>query len=137
MDVTAPDQLRATPGPPDWFTGTVTMQPVATQPAPGRAAAVLVSFAPGARTAWHTHPFGQILFVLQGRARVQSAGGAIVELGPGSSVRFDAGEEHWHGAAPDQPMVHLALQEADDQGTGTYWDRHVTDEEYGSVTRPA
>jgi quercetin dioxygenase-like cupin family protein len=130
VNVTPSDQLKANPGPADWFTGTVTMQPVASQPAPGRVAAILVSFAPGARTAWHTHPFGQILYILQGRARVQSAGGDIVELGPGSSVRFDGREEHWHGAAPDQPMVHLAIQEADDEGTTTYWGRHVTDEEY-------
>ena len=130
MDVTPAEQVAATPGPADWFTGDVTLQPLAAQPAPGRAAAVLVSFTPGARTAWHTHPYGQILYIVHGRARVQAAGGDVVELSAGSTVRFDAGEKHWHGAVPDQPMAHIAVQEADEQGTGTYWDRHVSDEEY-------
>jgi quercetin dioxygenase-like cupin family protein len=130
MEVATPEQRKAAPGPAEWFTGEVTVRPVAQQPAPGRVAAALVRFTPGARTAWHTHPFGQILYILEGRARVQSSGGQVVELGPGSSVRFDAGEEHWHGAMPDQPMLHLAVQEADAQGPATNWGRHVTDEEY-------
>lgn len=95
--------------------------------------ASLVSFEPGARTAWHTHPFGQILYIVQGRARVQAAGGEVAELAPGSAVRFDAGEDHWHGAAPDGPMVHLAVQEADDDDVAVTWGRHVTDEEYGGA----
>jgi len=106
------------------------MQAIAEQQAPGRARALLIHFTPGSRTAWHTHPFGQILHVLLGRARVQCDGEEVVELGPGSSIRFDAGENHWHGAAPDQAMVHLAIQEADEQGVTTTWGRHVTDAEY-------
>ena len=107
------------------------MQTVGEQAEPGRTRALLVYFTPGSRTAWHTHPLGQILHVLHGRARIQSRGGEILELGPGSSVRFDAGEDHWHGASPDQAMVHLAIQEADDSGATADWGRHVTDEEYG------
>jgi quercetin dioxygenase-like cupin family protein len=91
---------------------------------------VRVRFEPGARTAWHIHPFGQILYVLQGSARVQSAAGQIVEVQTGSSVRFGAGEDHWHGATEHDPMVHLAIQEANPDGVATIWGRHVTDDEY-------
>jgi quercetin dioxygenase-like cupin family protein len=90
----------------------------------------MVSFTPGARTAWHTHPFGQILYVIHGRARVQTEGGKIVDLGPGSTVRFAPGENHWHGAAPDERMVHLAIQEADEDGSAANWGPQVTDAEY-------
>jgi quercetin dioxygenase-like cupin family protein len=106
------------------------MQTVAAQSAPGRTRAVLVYFTPGARTAWHTHPHGQILHILHGRARVCSAGGKITELGPGTTACFAAGEEHWHGASADQAMVHMAIQEADETGSTTDWGRHVSEREY-------
>lgn len=130
IDITVPNETETRRGPQDWFTGSVSLEPVGEQPPPGRVQVVLVRFEPGARTAWHTHPFGQILHVLQGRARVQSASGEVVEVQPGASVRFGAGEDHWHGATPDEPMVHLAIQEANPDGVATAWGRHVTDDEY-------
>ncbi len=130
IDTTAPDAAEAQRGPGEWFSGEVSIQPIGRQPPPGRAQAAIVAFEPGARTAWHTHPFGQILFIVEGPARVQTAGGEVVELEQGASVRFEAGEEHWHGASPHTRMVHLAVQEADADGVAAVWGRHVTDAEY-------
>jgi quercetin dioxygenase-like cupin family protein len=130
MEITRPDQVDSQQGPADWFTGDVTIRPIARQPAPGRAQAAVVSFRAGARTAWHTHPFGQILHILEGRARVQAAGSEVVELEAGSSVRFAADENHWHGATPHTPMAHVAIQEANEDGVSVVWGRYVTDAEY-------
>ena len=122
--------LQTGKGPADWFTGDVFIDPVAAPSAPARAAAALVHFVPGARTAWHTHPLGQTIYVTEGVGRCQREGGAIEEIRPGDRVFFAPGENHWHGAAADRFMVHLAIHEADDAGSTVNWGRHVTEEEY-------
>jgi quercetin dioxygenase-like cupin family protein len=119
-------------GPAEWFTGDVYLDVVAVPTPPARAAAASVHFTPGARTAWHTHPFGQTIFVTEGVGRCRREGGPIEEIRPGDRVFFEPGENHWHGAAPDRFMVHTAIQEADESGSPVTWGRHVTDEEYGA-----
>jgi quercetin dioxygenase-like cupin family protein len=123
------------PGPADWFTGTVWLDRVVEAPPPARVRAARVTFAPGARTAWHTHPLGQTLHVLLGLGLIQARGGPIRFIRPGDTVWIPPGEEHWHGAAPSATMVHLAIQEAGDDGVATVWLQHVTDAEY--ATAPA
>jgi quercetin dioxygenase-like cupin family protein len=118
------------PGPADWFTGVVRMEEIASGEPPSRLRALRVHFAAGARTAWHSHPAGQLLHVTEGTGRVQSRGGAVEEIAAGDIVRTPPGEWHWHGAAPQAAMTHLALQEADADGSTTSWDRHVSDDEY-------
>jgi quercetin dioxygenase-like cupin family protein len=120
-------------GPSDWFTGAVYIDPVAAAPAPARVQAALVHFTPGARTAWHTHPLGQTIFVTEGVGRCQRRGGPIEEIRPGDRVFFEPGEDHWHGAAPNRLMIHLAMQEADESGGVVTWGEHVTDEQYGAA----
>jgi quercetin dioxygenase-like cupin family protein len=131
VDITPSPDAAASTGPPEWFTGAVSIQVVGAAEAPGRAQVAIVSFADGARTAWHTHPYGQVLHVLHGVARVQTEGDEPVDIGAGASVRFAAGENHWHGASPGHAMVHLAVQEAGDDSAAARWGRHVTDAEYG------
>src|SRR5438445_11972140 len=121
---------ETTPGPSDWFTGTVYIDTIATPSPPGRTAAAMVHFAPAARTAWHTHPLGQTIYVTEGIGRCQREGGPIEEIRPGDRVYFEPGENHWHGAAPNRLMTHVAMQEADDSGSPVSWGRHVTDEAY-------
>ena len=116
-------------GPGDYFTGTVWQDPVIEAPEPARIRATRVSFEPGARTAWHTHPLGQTLHVLSGIGRVQSVGGPVREIRAGDTVWIPPGEKHWHGAAPTHGMVHLAMQEALD-GKHVTWMEHVTDAQY-------
>jgi quercetin dioxygenase-like cupin family protein len=116
-------------GPADYFTGMVWQDPVIEAPAPARIRATRVSFEPGARTAWHTHPLGQTLHVLSGIGRVQALGGPVREICAGDTVWIPPNEKHWHGAAPTHGMVHLAMQEALD-GTHVAWLEHVTDEQY-------
>jgi quercetin dioxygenase-like cupin family protein len=123
-------------GPADWFTGTVYVDPIATPAPPARAAAANVHFTPGARTAWHTHPFGQTIFVTEGIGRCQREGGPVEEISPGDRVFFEPGENHWHGAAPGRLMTHIAIHEADESGNPVTWGRQVTDEEYGACTGP-
>jgi quercetin dioxygenase-like cupin family protein len=118
------------PGPAAWFTGEVRMHEVASGEPPSRLRALRVHFTPGARTAWHSHPLGQVLQVTDGTGRVQSRGGTVEEIAAGDIVRTPPGEWHWHGAAPQAAMTHLAVQEADADGSTTQWDRHVSDEEY-------
>jgi quercetin dioxygenase-like cupin family protein len=125
-------ELETQKGPADWFTGDVYIDTIATPSPPSRTVAALVHFTPGARTAWHTHPFGQTIFVIEGVGRCQREGGTVEEIRPGDRVFFEPGENHWHGAAPDRFMVHVAMQEADESGSPVTWGRHVTDEEYGS-----
>jgi quercetin dioxygenase-like cupin family protein len=121
------------PGPAEWFTGAVYMDTIAT-PSPGsRLSASSVHFTPGARTAWHTHPNGQTLYVTEGVGGVQSRGGPIEVIRPGDRVFLEPGEEHWHGAAPTRFMTHLAMLEVDHDGNGATWGAHVTDEEYGAM----
>jgi quercetin dioxygenase-like cupin family protein len=117
-------------GPSEWFTGDVYVDAVASPAEPSRVAAASVHFAPGARTAWHTHPLGQTIWVTEGVGRCQRRGGPIEVIRAGDSVFFDPDEDHWHGAAPDRFMTHLAIQEVDDQGSPVTWGEHVTDAEY-------
>ncbi len=124
-------------GPADWFTGDVYIDPVAAPAATSRAAAALVHFTPGARTAWHTHPHGQTIYVTEGAGRCQREGGAIEEIWPGDRVYFEPDENHWHGATPGRLMTHIAIQEAGEDGSPVSWGRQVTDEEYmGLTARP-
>ncbi len=118
-------------GPADWFTGTVRIDPLFPATDPARAAGNSVTFEPGARTAWHTHPLGQILIVTAGCGRVQRWGGQIEEIRPGDVVSFQPGEKHWHGAAPTTAMTHLAIQEYLN-GKAVDWMEKVSDEHYGA-----
>ena len=115
---------------PDYFTGTVWQEPVIVAPAPARVRALKVTFAPGARTAWHTHPLGQTLLVLSGVGVVQKLGEPARRILPGDTVWIAPGEKHWHGASPTAAMTHLAIQEALD-GSNVDWMEKVTDAEYG------
>jgi quercetin dioxygenase-like cupin family protein len=117
-------------GPSEWFTGTVYIDSVAVPSSGSRLAASSVHFAPGARTAWHTHPNGQTLYVTEGIGLVQGRGGPIEVIRPGDRVFFEPNEEHWHGAAPSHFMTHIAMFEVDEQVNGATWGEHVTDEEY-------
>src|SRR5688500_8379176 len=119
-------------GPADWFTGDVYLDAVAAPAGTSTAAAALVHFAPGARTAWHTHPHGQTIFVTEGVGLCQREGGPVEEIRPGDRVFFEPGEKHWHGAAPNRFMVHFAIHQADESGSHVNWGEHVTDEEYGA-----
>ena len=130
MEITR-NGLETSPGPAEWFTGSVFIDAVAAAP-PLNAAAV--HFTPGARTAWHTHPLGQTIFVTEGIGLCQRDGGPVEVIRPGDRVFFEPNENHWHGAAPNRLMTHIAMQLADESGSPVTWGRHVTDEEYGRVT---
>jgi quercetin dioxygenase-like cupin family protein len=117
-------------GPEDWFTGEVWMDEIGWAPKPSRVQVLSVHFAPGARTAWHTHPVGQVLHVTEGEGRVQLQGELVQEIRAGDTVLVEAGEVHWHGASPGSFMTHIAVQEADADGVPTHWGEHVSDEEY-------
>jgi quercetin dioxygenase-like cupin family protein len=116
-------------GPAEWFTGTVRIDPLFRSPDPARAAGAAVTFEPGARTAWHTHPLGQTLVVVAGAGRVRRWDGPIEEIRPGDVVLIAPGEKHWHGAGPTTAMTHIAIQERLD-GAAVQWLEHVTDEQY-------
>lgn len=116
-------------GPAEWFTGVVRIDPLFQAPDPAQAAGASVTFEPGARTAWHTHPLGQTLIVTAGFGRAQRAGGPIEELRPGDVVWFPPNENHWHGASPTTAMTHIAIQERLN-GKVVDWLEHVTDEQY-------
>jgi quercetin dioxygenase-like cupin family protein len=122
--------LDTSQGPGDWFTGTVYIDAIAAPSPPSRVAAALVHFAPRARTAWHIHPYGQTIYVVEGIGLCQHEAGTIEEIRPGDRVYFEPGENHWHGASPNRFMAHIAIQEADESGSPVTWGRHVTDEEY-------
>jgi quercetin dioxygenase-like cupin family protein len=126
------NSIDTVPGPSDWFTGAVFIDTVTTPTAPSRLAAASVHFTPGARTAWHTHPLGQTIYVTEGIGRCQREGGPIETIRPGDRVFFEAAENHWHGASPGRFMTHLAMQEADEGGSPVAWGRHVTDGEYAA-----
>jgi quercetin dioxygenase-like cupin family protein len=117
-------------GPVEWFTGTVRIDPLFQANSPARAAGASVTFEPGARTAWHTHPLGQTLIITAGCGRVQRWGGAVEEICSGDVVWFPPGEKHWHGASPTTAMTHIAIQEAL-EGKMVDWLEHVSDEQYG------
>lgn len=130
MDIKKNGSRPSTRGPADWFTGTVRIDPLFQPQAPARTAGALVTFEPGARTAWHTHPLGQTLIVTAGTGRVQREGGPIEEISPGDVVWFPPGEKHWHGASPTTAMSHIAIQEQLD-GKAVEWMEQVSDDDYG------
>ena len=121
------------PGPSEWFTGTVYIDAVAVPIGQSRVNASSVHFTPGERTAWHTHPNGQTIFVTEGVGLAQRRGGPIEVIRPGDRVFFEPGEEHWHGAAPTRFMTHIAMLDADDEGNTATWGPHVTDAEYAAA----
>jgi quercetin dioxygenase-like cupin family protein len=123
-------------GPAEWFTGVVRIDPLLDAPEPARVAGASVTFEPGARTAWHTHPLGQTLIVTAGSGRVQRWGGAVEEIRPGDVVWLSPGEKHWHGASVTTAMTHIAIQEKLD-GKAVDWLEHVTDEQYGGRSTDA
>ena len=116
-------------GPADYFTGTVRVDPLFTAPAPARVVSACVTFEPGARTAWHSHPLGQTLIVTSGFGRVQQWGGPVQEIRPGDVIFFSPDEKHWHGASPATAMTHFAIQEQLD-GKTAEWMEKVSDEEF-------
>ena len=125
------NSLQTATGPSEWFTGNVHIDVLATPAAPSRVQAFSVHFTPGARTAWHTHPHGQTIFVTEGVGLCQREGGPVEEIRPGDRVFFERGENHRHGAAPNRFMVHIAMQQNDETGRPVTWGAHVTDEQYG------
>jgi len=129
MEIKRSGSQASCKGPADWFTGTVRIDPLFTAPAPARVAAAAVTFEPGARTAWHTHPLGQTLIVVSGLGCAQREGGPIEEIRPGDVVWFAPNEKHWHGATPTKAMTHIAIQEALN-GNVVDWMEHVTEKEY-------
>jgi quercetin dioxygenase-like cupin family protein len=120
-------------GPSEWFTGAVYIDTVTTPSGQSRLSASCVHFTPGARTAWHTHPKGQTIFVTEGIGLAQRRGGPIEIIRSGDRVFFEPGEEHWHGAASNRFMTHLAMLEVDDEGSSATWGKHVTDQEYNAA----
>ncbi|MER9164234.1 cupin domain-containing protein [Mesorhizobium sp. M0243] len=131
MDILRAGTRPSGKGPPDWFTGTVRIDPLFNPFDAGRVQGAQVTFEPGARTAWHTHPLGQTLIVVSGLGRVQREGGPVEEIRAGDVVWFAPGEKHWHGASPLTAMTHIALQEVKD-GKVVDWLGHVSDADYGA-----
>jgi quercetin dioxygenase-like cupin family protein len=125
--------IDTTPGPSDWFTGSVFIDSVAAPSGRSRVSASSVHFTPGARTHWHTHPNGQTIYVLEGIGLAQRRDGPVEVIRPGDRVFFEPGEEHWHGASPNRFMTHLAVLDVDDEGHPATWGDEVTDEEYGAA----
>jgi quercetin dioxygenase-like cupin family protein len=117
----------------EWFTGVVYLDAVAVPSDGSRLSASSVHFTPGARTAWHTHPNGQTIWVTEGVGLCQRRGGSIEVIRPGDRVFFEPGEDHWHGAAPTRFMTHIAMFEVDEEGNAATWGDHVTDEEYAAA----
>jgi quercetin dioxygenase-like cupin family protein len=134
MDIKRAGSQPSNKGPADWFTGTVRIDPIIQTSEPARVQSASVTFEPGARTAWHTHPLGQTLVVVSGVGRAQRLGGPIEEIRPGDVVWFAPGEKHWHGAAPTTAMSHIAIQEQLN-GKAVEWLEKVTDELYNGTPR--
>ena len=120
-------------GPGDWFTGDVYIDTITTPSNDWRIGAAAVHFTPGARTAWHTHPHGQTIWVTEGIGLCQREGGAIEVIRPGDRVFFEPGENHWHGATASRFMTHIAMQQADEHGNVVTWGNHVTDSDYAAA----
>ena len=129
MEIKRSGSIPSGKGPAEYFTGTVRVDRLFEAADPARVVGASVTFEPGARTAWHTHPLGQTLIVTAGAGRAQHWGGAIEEIRPGDVIWFAPGEKHWHGATPTRAMTHIAIQEALN-GKTVDWLEHVTDEEY-------
>jgi quercetin dioxygenase-like cupin family protein len=130
MDIRPCGSVPTRRGPANWFSGTVWQDPIIEAEAPARLRAALVRFDPGARTAWHTHPLGQTLYVIAGAGRAQSWGGPLRDIRAGDVIWIPPGEKHWHGAGPATGMTHMAMQEALDK-VAVEWLEHVSDEQYG------
>jgi quercetin dioxygenase-like cupin family protein len=131
MNIRRAGSQPSSKGPADWFTGTVRIDPLFTAPDPALVAGAHVTFEPGARTAWHTHPLGQTLIVTSGLGRAQREGGPVEEIRPGDVVWFSPNEKHWHGASPNTALTHIAIQEKLN-GKVVDWMEHVTAEQYNS-----
>jgi quercetin dioxygenase-like cupin family protein len=129
MEITRSGSHPSAKGPAEWFTGTVRLDSLFTAKPPARAVASAVTFEPGARTAWHTHPLGQTLIVTFGRGWAQRDGGPVEEIRPGDVVWFPPGEKHWHGATATSAMTHIAIQEALD-GRMVDWMEQVSEQQY-------
>ena len=129
MDIKRAGSQSSGKGPAEWFTGAVRVDPLFEAPEPARGRGASVTFEPGARTAWHTHPLGQTLIVTAGAGRVQRWGGPVEEIRPGDVVWFQPGERHWHGASPTAAMTHIAIAEAQN-GKVVDWMEHVSDAQY-------
>ncbi|MCB0861895.1 MAG: cupin domain-containing protein [Solirubrobacterales bacterium] len=130
MEISRNGAVPTAPGPEDWFTGTVFIDTFALAVPLGASS---VHFTPGARTAWHTHPQGQTIWVTEGVGLCQREDGPVEVIRPGDRVFFEPGENHWHGAAPNRFMTHIAMQLADESGSPVTWGRHVTDEQYAQA----
>lgn len=129
MDIKRSGAQPSAKGPADWFTGAVRLDPLFSSPEPARVNGALVTFEPGARTAWHTHPLGQTLLVVSGLGWVQREGGRAEEIRPGDVIWFPPGEKHWHGATATTGMSHIAIQEKLD-GKNVDWMEHVSEDQY-------
>ncbi|MDQ6790176.1 MAG: cupin domain-containing protein [Candidatus Dormibacteraeota bacterium] len=127
------NSIETMAGQSEWFTGAVYVDSVAAPSGPSRLSASSVHFTPGACTAWHTHPNGQTIWVTEGVGLCQRRGGHIEVIRPGDRVFFEPGEEHWHGAAPNRFMTHLAMLDVDDEGKSATWGDHISDEEYAAA----
>jgi quercetin dioxygenase-like cupin family protein len=132
MKIIATGSRPTVRAPQDYFTGTVWQDPIIAAEAPARLVATRVGFEPGARTAWHSHPLGQTLYVISGVGRVQTLGEPVREIRPGDTVWIQPGEKHWHGAAPSNSMVHIAMQESLD-GSFATWMEQVSDADYNAT----
>lgn len=130
MEIQHPGSQPSAKGPAEYFSGSVRVDPLFSAPDPARVVAAQVTFEPGARTAWHTHPLGQTLIVTSGAGRAQRWSGPIEEIRPGDVIWFAPGEKHWHGAAPTTAMTHIAIQEKLD-GKTVAWLEEVSDQQYG------
>ena len=131
MQITRSGSQPSGKGPAEYFTGVVRVDPLFQAPNPARVSGASVTFEPGARTAWHTHPLGQTLIVIADSGRVQREGGSIEEIHPGDVIWFTPGEKHWHGASPTTAMTHIAIQEQLN-GKAVDWLEKVSDEQYGA-----
>ena len=127
------NNIRTTEGPSEWFTGAAYIDAIASPSPVSRLNASSVHFTPAARTAWHTHPNGQTIYVIEGIGLVQRRGAPIEVIRPGDRVFFEPGEDHWHGAAPNRFMTHLSMVEVDDKGNSATWGVHVSDDEYAAA----
>ena len=134
MEIKRSGSQPSSKGPADWFTGTVRIDPLFDAREPARVSGASVTFEPGARTAWHTHPLGQTLIVTSGSGLAQRESGSIEEVRPGDVVSFAPNEKHWHGAAPTTAMTHIAIQEAL-HGKVVEWMEKVSDEQYGKAEK--
>ena len=135
MDIKRAGSRSSRDGTPDYFTGAVRIEPLNEAPEPARVRAAKVSFEPGARTAWHSHPFGQTLIVVEGSGWAQREGGSVEEIRPGDVIWFDPGEKHWHGATRTTAMSHIAIQEARD-GVTADWMEQVDEDAYRRGPNP-